>query len=543
MPQLRLSTRMGATAITLAVIVAAVSVGGMAGPSVPTPNHAANPAPRQWPMFGGTPQRNMVNPFEKNLPATWSVEDGKRKNIKWTVALGSKAYGVPVIAGGRVFVGTNNENPREKKWDVIDPRTGKLIDLGVLMCFRESDGKFLWQAVHEKLPGGQVVDWPREGLCSAPVVEGERLYYVSNRGELTCAGVADGKAIWTLDIIKELGVFPHNCSACSPLIVDDLVMVVTGNGVDGDHTNIPAPQAPSFIAVHKRTGKVVWQDNTPTAKFVGVKQDKQKFRELVNRGEMVAHAQWSSPASAVVNGKPQVIFLGGDGWIYAFDPRGKLIWKFDGNPKDAKYELSAKGTRNDFIAAPVIYKNRVYIGMGQDPEHERGVGHLWCIDMTKKGDVSPELVTDATVFPPKTKKNPNSAVVWHYGGAITDPVERKKKNRNYYFGRTMSTCAIHDGLLYIAELSGWMHCLDADTGVLQWTHDTDGAIWSSPYYADGKVFLGGDGKAVFVFEHGRKKKLLAEIEMEGRMRGIPVACNGVLYITPENRLYAIAQDK
>ena len=62
---------------------------------------------------------------------------------------------------------------------------------------------------------------------------------------------------------------------------------------------------------------------------------------------------------------------GGDGWIYSFDPDGKLLWKFDCNPKDAEYELGGKGTRSDFIATPVIYKDRVYIGVGQDPEHNR----------------------------------------------------------------------------------------------------------------------------------------------------------------------------
>ena len=91
---------------------------------------------------------------------------------------------------------------------------------------------------------------------------------------------------------------------------------------------------------------------------------------------------------------------------------GKLIWKFDANPKDSRYQLGGKSTRNDFIAAPVIVGNRCYIGTGQDPEHYEGVGHLWCIDITKSGDVSPDLVTNDTVFPPKTKPNPNSAAVW-----------------------------------------------------------------------------------------------------------------------------------
>src|SRR5262249_46858058 len=152
-------------------------------------------------------------------------------------------------------------------------------------------------------------------------------------------------------------------------------------------------------------------------------------------------------------------------WLRAFEPQtGKLIWEFDCNPKNSKYELGGKGTRSDFIATPVVHDEKVYIGLGQDPEHLEGVGHFWCIDMTKTGDVSPELVTDAKPAPPKTKPNPNSAAVWHYGG----PAKGENANRDYVFGRTMSTCSVHDGLVYIAELAGYVHCLDVKTGQPKW---------------------------------------------------------------------------
>ncbi len=481
-------------------------------------------------MFGGTPERNLVAPFERNLPSTWEV-DPKRKNIKWVANLGSQSYGGPVIAGGRVFVGTNNQNPRGAK-----VAAGKRPpDLGVLMCFRESDGAFLWQAVHEKLPGGQVVDWPLVGIVSTPVIEGNRLYYVSNRCEVICANVANGTPIWKLDMIGQLGVFPHNISACSPLIVGDLVMVVTGNGVNEDHVSIPSPRAPSFVAVNKLTGRVAWQSNLPTAKLVGVKQNPVIFKELVNRGELVMHGQWGNPAASVVNGETQIVFPGGDGWLYAFTPAGKLIWKFDGNPKDAKYELFGRGTRSEFPSTPVIYKNRVYIGVGEDPEHRTGVGHLWCVDMTKKGDVSPELRVGKKVVP-----NPNSAVVWHYGGPIASEKERQRLRRNNHFGRTLSTCAIHEDIVYSAELYGIVHCLDANTGQLHWEHDTRADIWGSPLIADGKVYLGTDD-AFWVFSHGRKKEVLAEIDIGGRIRSTPIAANGVIYVPTETKLFAISK--
>jgi outer membrane protein assembly factor BamB len=272
---------------------------------------------------------------------------------------------------------------------------------------------------------------------------------------------------------------------------------------------------------------------------VGEEISKEYFKRLVNRGDLIQHGQWSNPAYAKVDGQDQVVFPGGDGWIRSFDTDGKLLWQFDCNPKNAEYELAGKGTRNDFIATPVIYDNKVYIGVGQDPEHEFGVGHLWCIRMDKRGDVSPELVTDASVWPPKTKPNPESAKVWHFGG----PADVKKAGRKYLFGRTMSTCAIKDDLVYISELQGQLHCLDAKSGERYWVHDTRASIWSSPFWADNKIYLGTDKGELFVFAHGKDKKLLQTIDMEKPIRATPVAVGNVLYVMTENKLWALANKK
>jgi outer membrane protein assembly factor BamB len=143
------------------------------------------------------------------------------------------------------------------------------------------------------------------------------------------------------------------------------------------------------------------------------------------------------------------------------------------------------------------------------------------------------------VFPPKIKPNPNSAKVWHYGG----PADVNKVGRNYYFGRTMSTCAIHDDLLYVAELAGYLHCLDAKTGKSYWLYDTKSPVWSSPYWADGKVYLGTDSGSMFVFAHGKEMKMLAENDMDSKVRATPVAVNNTLFVMTENKLFAIANKK
>ena len=451
-------------------------------------------------MWGGSPGRNMVS-AETGLPTEWDPESGM--NIKWTAQLGSQAYGNPVVIGGKIFVGTNNQALRNSKLKG---------DRGVVMAFRESDGAFLWQAAHPKLPAGRVNDWPQQGICSGPYAEGDRIFYISNRAEVICAdteGFRDGEndgpyadevntseidedIVWRFDMIDELDTFPHNLATCSPLVVGDLVFAVTANGVDETHINIPSPDAPSFIALNKNTGELVWEDASP--------------------GENILHGQWSNPSYGVIDGTAQIIFPGGDGWVYSFVPEtGKLLWKFDCNPKESVWELGGSGTRNNIISTPVIWDNKVYIGVGQDPEHGESIGHWYAIDATKRGDIT------------------ESGKVWHKG--------------NEDFNRTMSTAAIHDGLMYIADLSGFVYCWDANTGKEYWKYDAFAAIWGSPYYADGKVFIGDEDGDVAVLKAGKKMELLAEINMDNAVYTTPVAKNGVLYITNRTKLFAVALKK
>ncbi|MXX37114.1 MAG: PQQ-binding-like beta-propeller repeat protein, partial [Gemmatimonadetes bacterium] len=131
-------------------------------------------ASAQTAMWGGSPGRNQVSD-EQNLPTTWDTETGT--NVKWSATLGSQTYAGPLIAGDKIFVGTNNQAER-------DPNHKG--DRGVVMAFSLEDGTFLWQIAHPKLPAGRVNDWPQQGVCSTPYVEGDRLYYVSNRAEVVC---------------------------------------------------------------------------------------------------------------------------------------------------------------------------------------------------------------------------------------------------------------------------------------------------------------------------------------------------------------------
>ncbi len=452
-----------------------------------------------WPMWGSRTERNAVADA-RNIPHQFNLET--RENIRWIAPLGSQTYGGPVVAAGRVLVGTNNGGR-------FRPHTTG--DAGCVLCFDAADGRLLWQATHAKLASGPANDWPEQGVASSPCIAGDRVFYVSNRCELVCldlAGFADGEndgpvtderyserqdadVVWVLDMMKELGVWPHNLAASSPLVADGRVFVCTGNGVDDEHEKPPRPAAPSFLAVDARTGKVVWQRSDP--------------------GERILHGQWSSPALGRIGGADQVVFAGGDGWCYAFaPPTGEPLWTFDLNPPGAVWEPDGSGTKTSIVATPVIAHDRVYLAVGDDPESMKGPGHLYAIDATQRGEIT------------------TRGRVWHFGDKD--------------FGRTLSSVVVGDGLVYAADLAGYLYCLDAERGTRLWRYDMKAAVWGSPCLADGQVILGNvDGELVFVAA-GRELRELARLELGSGIYSSAAVAGDTLFVATQKRLVAIAAD-
>jgi outer membrane protein assembly factor BamB len=248
--------------------------------------------------------------------------------------------------------------------------------------------------------------------------------------------------------------------------------------------HVPSPKSPSIIAVNKKTGKLAW--------------------EAGSVGEKILHGQWSSPAVGTIGGVVQVMMGEGDGWIRSYEAEsGKKLWEFDLNPKDSVWPK----TRNEVISTPIIHKDRVYIANGQDPEHGEGVGHLYAIDATKRGDIT------------------KTGMIWHY-----DKIRR-----------SISTGAIFNDMLFYSDFSGFLHCLDINTGKPYWTHDLLAAIWGSPMVIGGKVYLGDEDGDVVVLEAAKQKKLINEVTMGASVYSTPVPANGTMYLMTRNQLYAIAQ--
>jgi HEAT repeat protein/outer membrane protein assembly factor BamB len=450
-------------------------------PLLPAPSAA--PPPRTTVAHTGNP------------PVDWDPDTGR--NVVWSVELGNETYGRPVVADGVVYVGTDNGMRMNRAYKETS---------GVLLAFRASDGQFLWQDVAPRVERG-LREFLLPTTTGTPYVEGNRLYYVTAECQLRSLdtqGFRDGKndgpyqdemfqddtsadIVWELNMCGRLGVFPHEATNSDVLPVGDLLMVSTSNGQNEGHTRVPSPRAPSLIAVDKHSGEVIWR--------------------AVGPGAQVLHGQWSSPVAIDVGGRTQVLSGGGDGWLRAYDAlSGREVWRFDGNPKDALWLPRPRVfSRGSIIADPVVADGRVFVAMGQDPTHGNGPSLIHAISPNGQGDVTASrlLWTSRTV------------------------------------GRVVATPIASDGLLYVGDIGGTVHCLDAATGAHIWKHETHEAIWGSLLLTGDRLYVGNLEGRMTVLRAGRRKEVLAEIEMDAPLYSRPTVVGDAMYLASYSRLYLI----
>ena len=467
------------------------------------------------PQWGELHTRNMVSQ-EEGLPDTFNPETGE--NVKWEADLGSKAYGGPIISGGKVLIGADNSSPR-------DPR--RQGDRGVLLCLDEQTGELEWQLVVPRLEGDVYRDWPGISICSPATVEGDRVYIVTSRYEVVCLdmnGLADGNdgpyqdearhatpstesvldlipidadIIWLLDMWVEGLMYPHDSAHASILLDGDLLYLNTCNGVDNTHAVIRAPDAPSLIVLDKNTGSLIAQDNE------GI-------------GDDIFHSTWSSPAMGRIEDRKLVFFGGGNGDLYAFDAVGpgvagnipmmlNRVWRFDCDPTAPtedihSYLRNREVSPSNIKSMPVLHEGRVYVTVGGDVWWGKEEAWLKCVDATTGEEE------------------------WAY------ELQR----------HCCTTPAIIDGMAFVADSGGLLHCVDIESGEAFWTHDIEREAWASPYVADGKVYIGtrrGDFWTLAADREG--PRVLGRINLGAPIAGTPSAANGVLYVPTLSALFAV----
>jgi len=525
-------------------------------------------AAADWPQWGGSDSRIMASPSARGLPEWFDpgtmgydalTDPPTTRNVKWAFRLpNSYNFNSPVASQGRLIAGG-----------------------GPLLCLDQETGRTLWAFVAPKAhrqPG--LIEIGTYGFTSTATIVGDRVYVLAPDGTVCALDLfsekdpscghssqppAPARVLWQYDLIDSLQVNPHHAASCSVLAHGDYLYVCTGNSRPEQHKvdrgNKFFPLSPSLIALGKDSGRLVARDDEQ----IGLRLYK---------------GQWSSPSLGMVNGKAQVFLGAGDGVCYAFetvDPnqpvptedrwliakaRGqviqfdeigkgptaagarpadlqvvrwpvlqekpadiliaearvpdvpvlKKIWWFDCVPRRLKVGPDTepipyrhKNGPSYIVATSAFFNNRVYLAIGQDPSIGGGKGRLVCIDATKTGDVT------------------ESGLVWEYN----------------QIDRSASTVAIAGGMVFAADVSGTVHCLDAETGKLYWARTTaEGELWGSPIAADGKVYL-GTRKGLVVMAAAREFKLLSVVRLESSCAATPCAVNNVLFVPSQKYLRAV----
>src|SRR5262249_60282683 len=136
-------------------------------------------------------------------------------------------------------------------------------------------------------------------------------------------------------------------------------------------------------------------------------------------------------------------------------------------------------SRSSIIASPVFADGRIFVAMGLDPLHGNGPSLIHAISPNGQGDVT------------------ESRLLW----------------TSREVGRVVATPIVKDGLLYVGDVGGTVHCLDAATGAQVWKHETNAAIWGCLLLVGDRLYVGNEDGLMTVLRAGRQKEVLAQIEM------------------------------
>jgi len=383
----------------------------------------------EWPQWCGRQDRNMVS-GATGLPDGFDQvcgpkpDVGRLRNVKWAARLGEAVYGSPVVAGGRVYIGG------------CESGMGRDDAIGVLWCFRQSDGGLLWRLRSPYIAGLYNRSF---GITSTPTVEGDRVYLLGHLGEVLSLNV---------------------------------------NGLAKGNSG-PFQDEEALLALGREKLK----------------------EELAPDGNRILEYSHGTPG--------KLDFTDAD-----------IVWRFDMIKEVRCWPFNAQN------AALLIRGDRLYVPTCSVFDRRPGEG--------------------PTVVPPeewkkkyhrKTYDSPNIIVLDKHTGT-GDITPTGKVWSLDTIRSSSSTVAIADGLLYTADASGMVYCLDADTGRVYWTHQTSPG-WASPLVADGKVFLPTYNAGLLVMATGKQRRIISQSPSQSHMVSSPAVANGVVYVANQKYLYAL----
>lgn len=249
---------------------------------------AQAPVTSDWPQWRG-PDRTGVSP-ETGLLDAWPASGPRQV---WTASELGAGYGSVSVAGNRVFV------------------QGLRDGQSVVSSLNRADGRRAWVqvigrgATNDRGPG------PR----STPTVDGDRLYVLTEGGDLACLRVADGSVVWRRNILADFRARNINWLLSESPLVDGTLVIVT-----------PGGRSAGMVALDKMTGRTVWTS-----------------------GNLNDEAGYSSPIVADVQGVRTIMTLTAEAGVGVRASDGTLMWR---------YPSVANRTAN--VATPVYANDHVF---------------------------------------------------------------------------------------------------------------------------------------------------------------------------------------
>jgi outer membrane protein assembly factor BamB len=277
---------MTATVTRFTVLTVALSAWSLA------PGRAASPS--DWPQWRGPDRTGLSN--ESGLLRQWPAAGPP---LVWTMSGLGAGYGSVAVKGDRIFVQALKSND------------------SAVFALNRADGKPVWSKVLGSGGGNEQGHGPR----GTPTVDDDRLYVMTENGDLACLKAADGATVWQRNILKDFG--GRNIQwliSESPLVDGDNVIVTPGGRGAG------------IVALNKMSGATVW-----TSK------------------ELSDPAGYASLVIADVQGIRTVMTLTSAAGVGVRASDGKLMWR---------YPKVANGTAN--IATPVFFDNKVFYTSNYD---------------------------------------------------------------------------------------------------------------------------------------------------------------------------------
>ncbi len=378
-----------------------------------------------WPQWRG-PQRTGHAAAEAQVPSALPTEP----KVVWRLDIGG-GFSSPVIAAGKL-VYLDAQDDKEVA-HLLDSRTGKE----------------LWRVSYGETFSDEWGPGPR----STPILDGDRVFVQSCKGEFRCLNLADGKVIWGVSFEKDFGVTfvgsKANEGTASRRGND-------GSGViDGDRIFLPvgSSHGASLVCFDKKTGKILWKS-----------QDDE--------------AAYSSLLIATLAGVKQVVYFSADA-LMGLDPGdGKLLWR-----------VPLKTNAKRHAATPIIFGDSVIVN-----SHTFG---LVCTRITKSGDglkaaqawenkemkinVSTPVLVDHFLYSQGAGRNfvcvdaADGKLMWSKEGF------GEKYDAVIALGKNLLVQTDRGELLMLAANSG--NC--AELGRAQ----VCGKTWSHPAYAEGNLYV------------------------------------------------------